>query len=252
MKYFFFDVDGTLHSPNHGISQSTKNTIKKLINKGWFVAIATGRSYPGAKEILAQTGIEYAIVDGGHKGYYKDTVLFNEPIDHAICKEIIEDALRLGIPVGISDDTTCYLQDERLVEKMSREHEWMKICKVDTFMIDNIFVKKVFLDMTEKEVSLFPSLTKINHLYLPVSELVVTDQDHKPRGIQQMLEHVGYAKGDVIVFGDSRNDIAMFNEATIAICMGSGVEQAKRKAHYVTEDVDHDGIEKACHHFHWI
>lgn len=252
MKYFFFDIDGTLYSQTKGVCQSTKVAIKTLIEKGYFVAVATGRGYPGTLEILQETGIDYAIVDGGHKGYFKNMVIFNEPIDRTICKEIIEQAISQEIAVGISDDTTCYLLNDSLVEKMQREHAWMNIKIVEALPIDSLFIKKVFVDIKEDQVSLFPAFEKINHLYLPNSDLVVTDQDHKLQGIHKMLDYVQYLKGDIIVFGDSRNDIAMFNGATIAICMAGGHDETKRKAHYVTCDIDEDGIFKACQHFKWI
>lgn len=252
MKYFFFDIDGTLHSPSLGVCKRTVEAIQQLKQQGHFIAVATGRSFVGCRDILLQTGIEYAIVDGGHQGFDNGCSIFNEPIDLDICKEMIEEAMHLGIAIGISDDTTCYLLDETLVEKMSREHEWMKLKIVDTLPVDTIFIKKVFVDMQDREVSLFNSFTRINHLYLPKSDLVVTDQDHKLQGIQKMLAHVNYNQGDIIVFGDSRNDLAMFAGATISICMQNGVEETKNKADYVTDDIDNDGVYKACKHFNWI
>lgn len=252
MKYFFFDIDGTLHSQTKGVCQSTVNTIHQLQQLGHFVCVATGRGYPGCIDILLQTGIEYAIVDGGHRGYDKGIVVFNEPIDRQVCKEIITEVTRLDMAVGISDDTTCYLLDSRLVEKMSREHKWMKIEIVDVLPVDTLFIKKVFVDCKESDVPMLESFLKINHLYLPKSDLVVTDQDHKLEGIYKMLEHVGYISGDIIVFGDSRNDLAMFKGATISVCMENGVLETKQQADFVTKDVDEDGIEYACKHYHWI
>ncbi len=44
-KYFFFDIDGTLIDIQTGIPvPSALETIKKLQDKGHFVAIATGRA----------------------------------------------------------------------------------------------------------------------------------------------------------------------------------------------------------------
>ena len=54
-KYFFFDIDGTLAVGQPGrqyIPESTKYTLEKLKEAGHFVAIATGRSYAMAKEMM--------------------------------------------------------------------------------------------------------------------------------------------------------------------------------------------------------
>jgi HAD superfamily hydrolase (TIGR01484 family) len=57
-KYFFFDIDGTLAVGQPGrqyIPESTKYTLEKLKEAGHFVAIATGRSYAMAKEMMEMT-----------------------------------------------------------------------------------------------------------------------------------------------------------------------------------------------------
>ena len=46
MKYFFFDIDGTLTNIHTGeLVQSGLETLRKLEAEGHFVAIATGRAY---------------------------------------------------------------------------------------------------------------------------------------------------------------------------------------------------------------
>ncbi|MBR3006637.1 MAG: HAD hydrolase family protein, partial [Erysipelotrichaceae bacterium] len=46
MKYFFFDIDGTLTNIHTGeLVQSGLDTIRELEARGNFVAIATGRAY---------------------------------------------------------------------------------------------------------------------------------------------------------------------------------------------------------------
>ena len=57
-KYFFFDIDGTLTDIKTGIPvPSALETIKKLQDKGHFVAIATGRAYYKTKETAKMLGI---------------------------------------------------------------------------------------------------------------------------------------------------------------------------------------------------
>ena len=53
MKYFFFDIDGTLAVGSTGIiPENTKKAIKLLQKNGHFVAIATGRLYINATIIV--------------------------------------------------------------------------------------------------------------------------------------------------------------------------------------------------------
>ena len=122
----------------------------------------------------------------------------------------------------------------------------------DKLPVNEVFLKKVFVDIDESKIDLFTAFKKINHLYIESSDFVVTDQDHKLDGILKMLEKVGGKQDDLVVFGDSRNDIMMFNGANISICMGNAEEEVKRHADFVTKDIDDDGIEYACKHFNWI
>ena len=58
--------------------------------------------------------------------------------------------------------------------------------------------------------------------------------------------------GDFAAFGDAEVDICMFNIAKTSICVGSGREEAKKEATYVTDDVKDDGIYNALKHFNLI
>ena len=55
-----------------------------------------------------------------------------------------------------------------------------------------------------------------------------------------------------IAFGDSMNDYEIVREAGIGIAMGNSVDELKAVADYVTDDIDRDGVWKACRHFGWI
>lgn len=56
----------------------------------------------------------------------------------------------------------------------------------------------------------------------------------------------------IIAFGDSNNDYEMISEAGVGVAMGNALESIKQIADYVTTDIDHDGIWRACTHFKLI
>ncbi|MFR9255825.1 MAG: HAD hydrolase family protein [Merdibacter sp.] len=74
----------------------------------------------------------------------------------------------------------------------------------------------------------------------------------KAVAIDRLLE-AGHAKReDTIAFGDAKVDIPMFEYCAIGVAMGSGGEEAKAAADYVTDAVDQDGLYHAFRHFHLI
>ena len=74
----------------------------------------------------------------------------------------------------------------------------------------------------------------------------------KQYGIRRMLDRLGAADEDTVVFGDGTNDLCMFGQGWLSIAMGNACEALKKRADYITTDVDDNGIQNACRHFGWI
>ena len=74
----------------------------------------------------------------------------------------------------------------------------------------------------------------------------------KAVAIDRLLEAVHAKREDTIAFGDAKVDIPMFEYCAIGVAMGSGGEEAKAAADYVTDAVDQDGLYHAFRHFHLI
>ena len=59
-----------------------------------------------------------------------------------------------------------------------------------------------------------------------------------------MSNVLGYEKRDVIAFGDSNNDLPMFQAAGFKVAMGNGSEDLKSQADYVTGALEDGGIRR--------
>ena len=53
----------------------------------------------------------------------------------------------------------------------------------------------------------------------------------------------------MMAFGDGGNDVAMLEHAHISVAMGNAVEELKKCASFVSDDVDHDGVKKAVAYY---
>ncbi len=71
----------------------------------------------------------------------------------------------------------------------------------------------------------------------------------KAHAIDCLLKYLGISIEDTIAFGDAKIDIPMLEYCNIGVAMGSGGEEIKAMADYVTDDVDNDGLYKAFVHF---
>ena len=63
---------------------------------------------------------------------------------------------------------------------------------------------------------------------------------------------LGYEKRDVIAFGDSNNDLPMFQAAGFKVAMGNGSEDLKSQADYVTGALEDGGIRQALEYLNLI
>ena len=56
----------------------------------------------------------------------------------------------------------------------------------------------------------------------------------------------------LVVFGDGKNDIDMFEYTKISFAMGNAEDDVKKAADYVTDDIDEDGLYNALKYFEII
>ena len=75
---------------------------------------------------------------------------------------------------------------------------------------------------------------------------------NKVSGIRLLCEVAGVAKESIYAFGDSVNDIEMLQYAACGIAMGSGSQEAKNAANFVTKSIHEDGIYYAWRFFSLI
>ena len=71
----------------------------------------------------------------------------------------------------------------------------------------------------------------------------------KAHAIDVLLKHLGADIKDTYAFGDAKIDIPMLEYCNVGIAMGSGGDEIKAMADYVTDSVDDDGIYNAFRHF---
>ena len=67
-----------------------------------------------------------------------------------------------------------------------------------------------------------------------------------------MRKYLGYDMDQIYVFGDSSNDLAMFEYATHTVAMKEHDSVLDPYTEYVTDSVMNDGIEKAMTHYQFI
>ncbi|MDD6435121.1 MAG: HAD hydrolase family protein [Clostridiales bacterium] len=254
-KFFFFDIDDTLTVRNgveDYIPDSTIQAVKKLMENGHIVSIATGRTLSLSKPYMEKLGIRNAVHDGGY-GYSIDGKIISvDPLDYDKCRALIDECDEKGFPWGILPD-----YEPRRIAPDNRffdfTHDLYEPTEVDPEFswdkYDKIF--KVFVacyDGEEQQLETLKCLPWCRYL----DEYIFVEPADKSYGIKKLIDYFGGEYKDAVVFGDNKNDLTMFDGEWTSIAMGNGIDELKAKATYVTTRSDEDGIWNACKHFGWI
>lgn len=255
-KYFFFDIDGTLTSViRHGfVPENTRKALLKLKKAGHFVAIATGRPFYFANDIANDLAIDYLVCNGGNDLYVKETCIRHEPHDRNLILQAIMECMQHDIGFCVSTDNT--------IRRLSHNRRFLDSIGKTMFRGDLQIEENLDYTQIEQFERIFIAVTKNQEATLSIFKeqppiryqdaYVIVEPDDKFRGISLLMKHMQAPLEDVIVFGDGRNDIKMFQQAPYAIAMGNAIDPLKKLADYVTTSSDEDGITHALTYFHWI
>ena len=114
IKMVVTDIDGTIYSPETGITKNVKDCIQKLSEQGVIVVIATGRTYGSAKSVADKLGIKCPLIcyQGGLVNSYDGEILDVKYLDPEPAKEIIEECNKRNIHLNVYVEDKLYVEDD--------------------------------------------------------------------------------------------------------------------------------------------
>ena len=254
-KYFFFDIDGTLLAGIPGrqtLPASTAYTLQELRKQGHFLAIATGRSYAMAVDIMRDLGFHNMVHDGGNGITIDDELIDVKPLDRQDCLKLIAECQAKGFPWSFSPENKAYrlAPDDDFMGATDDSYLHTRvIAGLDPNDYDEIY--KVYIACKaprEQELEALKGMPWCRYH----EEYFFVEPTNKSEGIIRIMDHLQGSLADVVVFGDDLNDLSMFDERWTCIAMGNGKKELKERADYVTSDILDDGIYRACVHYGWI
>lgn len=244
-KTIFFDIDGTIYDEDKQVPVSTRDAIAELKRRGHNVAIATGRAGYMFEDLREELGIDSYISLNGQYVVFEGEVIYRNPLDTELLKEMTLFAEKNDQPVGYID---------ALGMKVNvAEHEYIH-SSIGTlklafpthdaayFLQNEIYQALVFCPQESQQmyVEAYPGFKFIP--WHPLCMDVLPGNGSKANGIAQMMKHLGVDKEDMYAFGDGLNDLEMLQFVGHGIAMGNAVDEVKAVAPYVTAHVSENGI----------
>lgn len=253
-KLLCFDVDGTLRdNVHHKVSESTKNALFLLKEKGYRLIISSGRGIDSLKKTGLMELIDwdgFVCNNGQVVLNASQEVIFKAHLKHETILETIRIADELGYVVSVKAHPRFITNEPNEYVYESQRYFKTVIPPVGEYVGQEVDAMVVY---GPKGYDYAPFLNIEGVTVLPgestYGDFTIAGVT-KATGIQQLLDI--YGMDGYIAFGDSLNDMEMFRHADISVAMGQGNQKLKDIATYVTSSIDDDGIYNACVHLQLI
>lgn len=253
-KALFFDVDGTLLSEiTRTVPESAVRALSEARRLGHLVFINSGRVYCHIGAIKRLVEADGYLCGCGTCVIAEGETLYRYSIPHERGLQIKRDVLAYDLDGILEGMENCYLRKEtsripeieRLRGVLAESgnvspygwdedcYEFDKLC----VLADENSDRDGFFESLRPDVEV---IDRGNDFY----ECVPAGHS-KATAIDLVLKKYGIPLEDAYVFGDSSNDLAMFEYAENAVLMGRHDAVLKPYASFITKTVEEDGIEFA-------
>ncbi|TDX47994.1 hypothetical protein C7959_1348 [Orenia marismortui] len=256
-KLVAIDMDGTLLNDDHKVSDKNREIITKYANQGVNFVLASGRPYQALYPYTKELEVYLPLVTSNGsivKCPLTESVYTNSSMPLDLAKEILDYGYSKGYGVSL------YFEDEVItsheeVAKVHRELEGIDPTIITKYQLEEGPTKIVFFADPEDIDKAFAQLADKyeGDLYITRSDERCVEtmnlEVSKGKALKYMIKRMNIASEEVLAIGNNFNDVAMFEEAGLAVAMGNSPEGVKEVADFVTKSNQEDGVAYALEKF---
>ncbi|MFZ1383853.1 MAG: Cof-type HAD-IIB family hydrolase [Propionicimonas sp.] len=251
------DLDGTMLRHDKSISPRTISAIRAAQQQGVRVVAATGRQATSLPDLLAPTGVRYAVASNGAIGVdlNSGSLLFEELLSAEVAAEIVAYlTAELTNPCFsvVRDHGDSNLAGPGYLELAGSDAAapWQLTFKLTdaTDLVSRPTLKlrvrhprvgpeEMLSVLASSSLTGFVATTS-GAQFLEIQGAGVT----KASGLAKLCAHLGVERDEVMAIGDARNDIDMITWAGLGVAMGNAVPDAIAAARWSTAGNDQDGL----------
>lgn len=247
-KLIAIDLDGTTLNQDSMITSKTKETLKKAINAGHHVSIATGRPFRMSHQFYQQLELTTPMVNfngalvhipNQHWDGERETLINRE-----IAFEILSQKKQLNLDfIAAENRDTFFIDsfdffDEKIFASSRPGEKNLLSPKNLTTNPTSLLVRtdKRFAGAVSAELTRqFGSYVDVRTWGGPTTILeIVSKGIQKAKGVQEIANYLSIDQKDVIAFGDEHNDLELLDYAGWGVAMANGTDQLKGIANDVT------------------
>lgn len=281
-KLVAIDLDGTMLNQYGNVTENTKNTIKKIIESGVEVIIASGRPIDSIKTIAKEIGSDNYFIAGNGAIIYdikKQEIIYEKYLPKQKVLEVIEICEENSISYNVYTEktilATALKYNVLYYHKENFKKEENKKTKINIVKNMYEYVKNMeeerFLKITvcDKNKAVFNSIIKrlkkiegisileVSHMSrkmikhgtedVPIdyyyTEISLENVD-KWNAIKFLIKKLKINEKEVMAIGDNDNDKIMIENAGLGIAMKGGSESVINSANEVAQPNTEEGVAK--------
>lgn len=266
------DLDGTLLNASHALDMEEAKCIKEIQKAGIQFVVATGRTYDGAHYLLEPYDIhcDYIVLNGALTKDGKGNII----AEHALCKSTLQQIITLlrnddaffhmySMSGTLTFDAqrgkdTCMrhlMSNGMSMEEARQAITSAHIATYDAeyedeqaFYKDAVHVYKVevFCEDACVFTQLCDKLALLSGVHVTSSMRnnieVTAPQATKGMALAQLCKRQGILKEDVVVIGDSSNDMDMIQSFPNSVAVANAIATLQASARYTTKSNEEHGV----------
>lgn len=252
------DLDGTLLSDEKHVSEKNQEIIRKAIEKGHIVVIATGRPHRASIQYYRDLRLDTPMVNFNgalihHPTDRKWDVLHN-PMSNRTALRIVEACHDLNVHNILAEvhDSVYLDQYDKDIINIFHSHT-----DDPPFVIGNL-KNKLRTDPTSllihpKENKIQPLKKHLDDEHAEVIEHrdwggpwniieIIKKGINKAVGLEKLAHYYHIPKEQIIAFGDGNNDLEMIDYAGVGVAMDNGIDELKAIAKHITDTNENNGV----------
>ena len=250
------DLDDTLLDEKQILTRRTIDAIRRAVDAGVAVTIATGRMYCSTVPFARELGLKIPLITYNGaliKDHLSGEVLLHQPVPIDLAREVGQLFRERGWYLQK------YVDDELIVEKMDENALYYsnyarveaKAAGDDFFRMDKPSTKMLAMATPDTLELMQEALRERfgTQLYVARSKKtfleIINPIANKGTALEFLANRLGIAHDEVMAIGDSMNDIDMISYAGCGIAMGNAHAAVKQAADAVTLSNADDGVATA-------
>lgn len=251
------DIDGTLVNSRKEISPETLEALIEIQERGFRVAVASGRPTPGIRKIadalkLEKYGNYILPFNGGRIINYKTKkVVYQKMMSNTIAAALQDDAIGQGVGMVTYDEEGAIAGTPiNSYMELEARLNGINIKEIEDFKAYVSFPvnKCMMFGEPEQLVQVERALKQKYHGLLNIFRSEPYFLEIMPMGIDKaatlskLLHLLGLTADQMICCGDGFNDITMLEYAGLGVAMANARDEVLAAADYVTASNDENGI----------